>query len=123
MVVLSPRDESLPDDTEARLTDFTELVAAAIANAETRAALAELADEQAALRRVATLVAEAAPPAEISSAVSMSSQTGIAEFHGAPSFGSPGPPFAMRQNTKLSVSCGIVPLWLYASGAGVKPCA
>ena len=37
---------------------FTELVATAIANAESREELAELADEQAALRRVATLVAE-----------------------------------------------------------------
>jgi signal transduction histidine kinase len=70
MVVLSPRDEPFPEDTEARLTDFTELVATAIANAESREALARLAEEQAALRRVATLVAESAPPAEISSAVS-----------------------------------------------------
>ena len=70
MVVLSPRDEPFPEDTEARLTDFTELVATAIANAESREARAQLAEEQAALRRVATLVAEAAPPAEIFSAVS-----------------------------------------------------
>jgi GAF domain-containing protein len=70
MVVLSPRDEPLPDDTEARLTDFTELVAAAIANAESREARAVLTEEQAALWRVATLVAEAASPAAIFSAVS-----------------------------------------------------
>jgi GAF domain-containing protein len=70
MVVLSPRDEPLPEDTEARLTDFTELVATAIGNAEARAEVERLADEQAALRRVATLVAETAPPAEICSAVS-----------------------------------------------------
>ena len=37
---------------------FTELVATAIANAESREELGALADEQAALRRVATLVAE-----------------------------------------------------------------
>ncbi len=41
MVVLTPRHEPLPEDTEARLTDFTELVATAIANAESREALAE----------------------------------------------------------------------------------
>jgi signal transduction histidine kinase/putative methionine-R-sulfoxide reductase with GAF domain len=70
IVVLSPRDEPLPEDTEARLTDFTELVATAIANAESRVAMGHLLAEQAALRRVATLVAEAAPPAEIFSAVS-----------------------------------------------------
>ena len=62
MVVLSPRHEPLPEDTEARLTDFTELVATAIANAESRVAVARLADEQAALRRVATLVAQGASP-------------------------------------------------------------
>jgi signal transduction histidine kinase len=58
MVVLAPRREAFPDDTEARLADFTELVATAIANAESRAAVAQLADEQAALRRVAVLVAQ-----------------------------------------------------------------
>jgi signal transduction histidine kinase len=45
-------------------------VATAIANAESRAGLARLAEEQAALRRVATLVAEGLPPAELFSAVS-----------------------------------------------------
>jgi signal transduction histidine kinase len=70
MVVLSPRDEPLPQDTEARLADFTELVASAIANAESREARAVLTDEQAALRRVATLVAQVALPAEIFSTVS-----------------------------------------------------
>jgi signal transduction histidine kinase len=58
----STREEPLPLDAEARLASFTELVATAIANAESRAALARVADEQAALRRVAMLVARAAPP-------------------------------------------------------------
>jgi GAF domain-containing protein len=69
MLVLSPRREPLPGDTEARLTDFTELVATAIANAESRVAVARLADEQAALRRVATLVAEDVPAGELFDAV------------------------------------------------------
>ena len=60
----------LPAGTEARLASFTELVATAIANTESRASLARLAEEQAALRRVATLVAQGVPPAEIFSAVS-----------------------------------------------------
>jgi signal transduction histidine kinase len=38
-VVGSSRPEPLPPDTEARVTDFTDLVATAIANAETRAQL------------------------------------------------------------------------------------
>ena len=59
IVLLSPRSASLPEDTGARLADFTDLVATALANAESRAALSQLADEQAALRRVATIVARA----------------------------------------------------------------
>jgi signal transduction histidine kinase len=61
----------LPSDTEERLERFTELVATAIANAESRQALRALADEQAALRRVATLVARGAPPCEVFDAVAM----------------------------------------------------
>ena len=34
IAVLSPRREPLPENTEARLADFTELVATAIANAD-----------------------------------------------------------------------------------------
>jgi signal transduction histidine kinase len=60
---------TLPADTEARLASFTELVATAIANAESRAALARGAEEHAALRRVATLVARGTPPTELFAAV------------------------------------------------------
>jgi signal transduction histidine kinase len=62
-------ERPLPADAEARLASFTELVATAIANAESRAAAARLAQEQAALRRVATLVAYGAPSAEVFAAV------------------------------------------------------
>src|SRR6202022_3742073 len=47
----STLEQPMPADTEARLADFTELLATAIANAESRAGLARLAEEQAALRR------------------------------------------------------------------------
>jgi signal transduction histidine kinase len=67
--VVSTHAEALPADTEARLAGFTELVATAIANAQARVELRDRADEQAALRRVATLVARAAPPEEIFAAV------------------------------------------------------
>jgi signal transduction histidine kinase/uncharacterized protein YoaH (UPF0181 family) len=63
-------EEPLPQDAETRIAAFTELVATAISNAESRGALGLLADEQAALRRVATLVAEGVAPAEAFSAVS-----------------------------------------------------
>ena len=61
--------ERLPEGAETRLADFTELLATAIANAESREAIAELAEEQAALRRVATLVAQAAAPSAVLDAV------------------------------------------------------
>ena len=76
IAVLSPRHEPLPENTEARLADFTELVATAIANAESRGELAvaegrarKLAVEQAALRRVATLAARESSPLEVLEAV------------------------------------------------------
>jgi signal transduction histidine kinase len=66
----STADQPFADDAEALIADFTELVATAIANAESRQALERLVDEQTALRRVATLVAQGVPPVEIFSAVS-----------------------------------------------------
>jgi signal transduction histidine kinase len=63
------QDEPLPPDTEARLGQFTELMATAIANAESREARAVLTEEQAALRRVATLVAQGASPQDLFEAV------------------------------------------------------
>ena len=65
MMIASPRWEPLPEETEARLTDFAELVAMAIANAESRAAADRLANEQTALRRVAELVARQASPEQV----------------------------------------------------------
>jgi PAS domain S-box-containing protein len=74
--VLADADEGLvyepqpfPAQAERRVSQFTELVATGIANAEARAEVQRLADEQAALRRVATLVAEGAAPAEVFNAV------------------------------------------------------
>jgi hypothetical protein len=65
MAAGSRRQEPMAADTEARLTQFTELLATAVANAESRAGLARLAEEQAALRRVATLVARGTRPDEV----------------------------------------------------------
>jgi signal transduction histidine kinase len=68
MAAASPT-EPFPDDIEERLVDFTALVAAAISNSQAHEDLRLLADEQAALRRVATLVAEGVTPAEVFTAV------------------------------------------------------
>ena len=69
MVVGSMKEQPLEADTEARLAAFTELVATAIANVESRAGIARLAEEQGALRRVATLVARGVPAREVFDAV------------------------------------------------------
>ena len=68
-IVGTSRPEPLPPDTEARVVDFADLVATAIANAATRAELEVsrdelrvLAEQQAGLRRVATLVAREVAP-------------------------------------------------------------
>jgi PAS domain S-box-containing protein len=77
------RSGPLPPDTEVRMADFADLVATSIANAATRSelragrdSLRELADnlsvlarQQAALRRVATLVARGVGQSEVFSAV------------------------------------------------------
>jgi len=69
IIAISTGPEPIPERSEARLGQFTDLVATAVANAESREALAELADEQAALRRVATLVAQGASPHDLFEAV------------------------------------------------------
>ena len=68
-IVGTTNSEPVPPDAEARLGDFTDLVATAIANAQTRADRTVLAEQQAALRRVATLVARGVEPTEVFSAV------------------------------------------------------
>jgi len=65
IIVISEGAAPLPADTEARLAGFTELVGTAIANAQARVELRTRADEQAALRRVATLVAGGSPPEKV----------------------------------------------------------
>jgi signal transduction histidine kinase len=69
MAVGSSRPEPLPAGTEMRIGAFTELVATAIANTAARAELEHLAAEQAALGRVATLVAEAVAASDVFAAV------------------------------------------------------
>jgi signal transduction histidine kinase len=63
------RDEPFPTDTESQIARFTELVATAVESAEAREELRRIAEEQAALRRVATLVARGEEPAAVFEAV------------------------------------------------------
>jgi signal transduction histidine kinase len=57
--------EALPPGCEDRVAQFAELVSTAISNVESRAKVEQLAAEQAALRRVAELVAREAPPEQV----------------------------------------------------------
>ena len=69
MTVASKGDIArFPAGTEERLAAFTDLAVLAIANAQARQDLAAIADEQAALRRIATLVARGAGLDVVSSA-------------------------------------------------------
>jgi signal transduction histidine kinase len=70
ILVAYTRAEPLPADTEADLAAFTELIATAIAGTQARMELRGFAEEQAALRRVATLVARGAAPDEVFTTVS-----------------------------------------------------
>ena len=65
MAVGARSAEALPPGCEHRVAQFAELVSAAISNVESRARVEQLAAEQAALRRVAELVAVQAPPDEV----------------------------------------------------------
>jgi signal transduction histidine kinase len=62
-------DTPFPANTEAQIASFTRLVATAVENAEARSELRRMADEQAALRRVATLVARGVAPDFVFAAV------------------------------------------------------
>jgi len=88
-VSIHRRRDRLPDDTADRISDFTTLIATAMANGRARSDLSHLADEQAALRRVATLVAHEASPDAVFAAVGQelgrlmwSSPTQVVRFDG-----------------------------------------
>jgi len=57
--------DPFPPGAEVRLRDFAALIAQAVVNVEARREMAELVDEQSALRRIATLVAGGRPQAEV----------------------------------------------------------
>jgi signal transduction histidine kinase len=69
VVVAATSREDFPAGTEERMAGFMELAATALANARAEQELRELADTQAALRRLAMLVARAEPPDAVFAAV------------------------------------------------------
>jgi signal transduction histidine kinase len=70
-IVILTRGRRLPTNTAGRLEKFGEMVTAAIANSQARTEVVQLADEQAALRRVAELVARGASLQEVFAEISI----------------------------------------------------
>ena len=79
VVVAATSREDFPDGTEERMAGFIELAATAIANAKAEQELRELADTQAALRRLAMLIASGEPPDAVFAAVT---REALAHFGG-----------------------------------------
>ena len=69
VMVAATSREDFPAGTESRMADFMELAGMAIANAQAEQQLRALADTQAALRRLAMLVARGEPPEVVFAAV------------------------------------------------------
>jgi signal transduction histidine kinase len=69
VLVTHSKTTPLAGGIEFRMAEFAEIVATAISNTEARVAISRLADEHAALRRVATLVARESPAGDVFAAV------------------------------------------------------
>jgi signal transduction histidine kinase len=69
LLAATSADAPLPGETESRLAELAEVVAAAVSGAQAWSRLRDLAEEHAALRRVAELVARGVPPEELFAAV------------------------------------------------------
>ena len=71
LVAVSTTSEPLATRSTARLANFSRLVSSAIASAQAREELRGLAEQQGALRRIATLVAQGAEPQAVFTAVAV----------------------------------------------------
>jgi len=69
MLVATQQGEPFPAGAEGRLAAFTDLVATAVGNAQAHDELRHFGEEQATLRRIATLVAKGVQPQEVFAAV------------------------------------------------------
>ncbi|MFC3740450.1 GAF domain-containing sensor histidine kinase [Paractinoplanes deccanensis] len=69
VIVAATTQPDFPPGTEARICDFMELAATAIANTQAEQQLRELAETQASLRRLALLIAQGEPPERVFTAV------------------------------------------------------
>jgi len=111
IVVGCGRGEPLPAGTEARLAGFIELAATAIGNTQARVELRGFADEQAALRRVATLVARLAPPEEVFAAITEEAGQLLGARRAVLSRYDPGGAFVVAAWSSTSVSFPVGTQW------------
>jgi signal transduction histidine kinase len=127
MTTATTQDEPLPPETEARLGQFTELMASAIGNTESHARADRLTQEQAALRRVATLVAAGVPSEELFDAVAGevgklvgADLAGIARYEGddaltiLPAWAATGEPVDVAG--RVSLEGATLPKLIFATG-------
>ena len=75
VLVVVAREQPLPPNIEAHLSNFSELAGSVIAATQSRLELLTLANEQAALRQVAELVAHGVPLEEVFAAVATAAST------------------------------------------------
>ncbi|HYZ56386.1 MAG TPA: GAF domain-containing protein, partial [Streptosporangiaceae bacterium] len=133
MMVVFTREEPLPAGTEARLAAFTELAATAVANAQARMELRGFADEQAALRRVATLVARAAAPEKVFATVTEEAGRLLHTHHAALSrygpdgavtvvavWSSTGAATSISPGTQVSLAGRNVPTLVFQTGRAAR---
>jgi GAF domain-containing protein len=99
IIAASSQSQPLPAEAESRVEQFTGLVATAIDNADARGALSRLAEEQAALRRVAVLVAQQHPLGADLSAIHVFRGDGVATV--VASWSEAGPTLAIETELAL----------------------
>src|SRR5262245_14781461 len=91
MIVGTFGEEPVPAGSEGRLGQFAELMATGIANTEARSEIERLARQEAALRRIATLIAQGVGPEQVFAAVAdetaatFSAITAVLRFEDEPS--------------------------------------
>jgi signal transduction histidine kinase len=110
--------DPVPPGTEDRLGQFAELMATSIANAEARNEIERLADQEAALRRIATLVARGVEPEELFAAVAKATAAAFGAIAIVLRF-EPDPPAALVVGLSREIGIAIGTRWPFEEGQAV----
>jgi signal transduction histidine kinase len=117
VMAVTSSEAPLPAGTEERLAAFTELAATAIASAQAREELRSFAAEQAALRRVATLVARGESPEAVFAAVAAEAAQVLHAEHAFIGRYDPGGKFSMVAASS-GAAAGFIPVGTRFSTGG-----